>query len=226
VGPFTLPASRPARRHPGYWRKSPCLRTALKDVSTAQDVGSVGKTGISVHSPLQDLLTAQPTVLIGLIAHLAGDTATRRHCPRHRPFVTPRPRHSCRLRGGVGARRGTTKSSGDGQVRPRAPLPSACSSIFCSTRAASIFRPDHENLQPLARRTCQDWPRSAATRQGLVLIGPSTAARSFSREEGVLARPISNRWFSPIFPPLLTKWRGSRRSPSRSLLGTSNNTSI
>jgi hypothetical protein len=38
----------------------------------AQPVGSIGKTGISVHSPLQDLLMAQPAVLIGLIAHLVG----------------------------------------------------------------------------------------------------------------------------------------------------------
>jgi hypothetical protein len=59
-------------RHPGYWRKLPHPRTAFKDVSTPQDPDSFDKTRISVRSPLQDLLTAQAAVLIGLIAHLAG----------------------------------------------------------------------------------------------------------------------------------------------------------
>ena len=59
-------------RHPGYWRKSPRPRSASKDVSTTQGIGSIGETGIFVRSPLQDLLTAQPAVLIGLIAHLVG----------------------------------------------------------------------------------------------------------------------------------------------------------
>jgi hypothetical protein len=59
-------------RHPGYWRKSPHPRIAHKDVSTTQVIGSIDKTGIFVRSPLQDLLTAQPAVLIGLIAHLVG----------------------------------------------------------------------------------------------------------------------------------------------------------
>jgi hypothetical protein len=56
-------------RHPGYWRKA---QTASKDVSITQAIGSVGKIGIFVRSPLQDLLMAQPAVLIGLIAHLVG----------------------------------------------------------------------------------------------------------------------------------------------------------
>jgi hypothetical protein len=72
-GPVHLARSRAWRaRHPGYWRKSPRPRTAPKDVSTTQAIGSIGKTGIFVRSPLQDLLTAQPVVLIGLIAHLVG----------------------------------------------------------------------------------------------------------------------------------------------------------
>jgi hypothetical protein len=45
---------------------------------------------------------------------------------------------------------------------------------------------------------------AAATRQGLALIGPSTAARLFSREERRAGCPISNRRFSSIFAPLLT----------------------
>ena len=59
-------------RHPGYWRKSRHPRSAPKDVSMTQVIGSVDKTGIFMRSPLQDLLTAQPAVLIGLIAHLVG----------------------------------------------------------------------------------------------------------------------------------------------------------
>jgi len=37
-----------------------------------QAIGSIAKTSIFARSPLQDLLTAQPAVLIGLIAHLVG----------------------------------------------------------------------------------------------------------------------------------------------------------
>jgi hypothetical protein len=72
-GPVHLARGRAWRaRHPGYWRKSRRPRSAPKDVSTTQPIGSIGKTGIFVRSPLQDLLTAQPAVLIGLIAHLVG----------------------------------------------------------------------------------------------------------------------------------------------------------
>ena len=53
-------------RHPSYWR------TASKDVPSPQAVDPVGKTGVFAHTPLQDLATAQPAVLIGLIAHLVG----------------------------------------------------------------------------------------------------------------------------------------------------------
>ena len=59
-------------RHPGYWRKASRPPTAFKDVSIAQLLASKGKTGDVVRSPLQDLLTAQPAVIIGLIAHLVG----------------------------------------------------------------------------------------------------------------------------------------------------------
>jgi hypothetical protein len=72
-GPVHLARGRAWRaRHPGYWRKASHPSNALKDVSMAQPIGSIGKTGIFVRSPLQDLLTAQPAVLIGLIAHLVG----------------------------------------------------------------------------------------------------------------------------------------------------------
>jgi hypothetical protein len=71
-GPVHLARSRAWRARLGYWRKSPCPRTAPKDVSTTQTIGSIGKTGIFTRSPLQDFVTAQPVVLIGLIAHLVA----------------------------------------------------------------------------------------------------------------------------------------------------------
>jgi hypothetical protein len=72
-GPVHLARNRAWRaRHPGYWRKPLPPGTAPKDVSTTQTIGSIGKTGIFVRSPLQDVLSAQPAVLIGLIAHLVG----------------------------------------------------------------------------------------------------------------------------------------------------------
>jgi hypothetical protein len=72
-GPVHLARNRAWRaRHPGYWRKSPHPRNAHKDVLTTQAIGSIDKTSIFARSPLQDLLTAQPAVLIGLIAHLVG----------------------------------------------------------------------------------------------------------------------------------------------------------
>lgn len=72
-GPVHLARCRAWRAsNPGYWRKSPRSRTALKDVSKTQALASKGKTGVFVRSPLQDLSLAQPAVLIGLIAHLVG----------------------------------------------------------------------------------------------------------------------------------------------------------
>jgi hypothetical protein len=59
-------------RNPGYWRKPPGASTTLQDVSTAQAVDPTSKTGNLVRSPLQEVIAAQPDVLIGLIAHLVG----------------------------------------------------------------------------------------------------------------------------------------------------------
>jgi len=57
---------------PGYWRKAQRHLPALQDVSMAQAIGSAGETIDFVCSPLQDVISAQPAVLIGLIAHLVG----------------------------------------------------------------------------------------------------------------------------------------------------------
>jgi hypothetical protein len=59
-------------RHPGYWRKGRRGGPALQDVSMAQPIGPPIETANAAWSPLQDVLTAQPAVLIGLIAHIVG----------------------------------------------------------------------------------------------------------------------------------------------------------
>jgi hypothetical protein len=59
-------------RHPGYWRKARGSGVALQDVSSGQSIDSAVETVNRVRSPLQEAITAQPAVLIGLIAHLVG----------------------------------------------------------------------------------------------------------------------------------------------------------
>jgi hypothetical protein len=72
-GPMNVARVRTWRsRHPGYWRKGRRAKTALQDVLREQPIGSAVKTANPAASPLQDLLTAQPAVLIGLIAHIVG----------------------------------------------------------------------------------------------------------------------------------------------------------
>jgi hypothetical protein len=59
-------------QHPGYWRKAVRSASPLQDVLTEQVIESTSKKGDSARPPLQEVLSAQPAVLIGLIAHLAG----------------------------------------------------------------------------------------------------------------------------------------------------------
>jgi hypothetical protein len=58
--------------HPGYWRKRRCTGPALQEVSTAQPVDPAAESGDFADAPLQDVISAQPAVLIGLIAHIVG----------------------------------------------------------------------------------------------------------------------------------------------------------
>jgi hypothetical protein len=68
-GPIHVARVRAWRsRHPGYWRRAP----ALQDLSMAQTVDSSIEKGNFGGPALQELLMAQPAVLIGLIAHLVG----------------------------------------------------------------------------------------------------------------------------------------------------------
>jgi hypothetical protein len=69
-GPVNVARVRAWRaRNPGYWRKR---RVALQDRSLEQAVDSTNKNAIFASPPLQEFLSAQPAVLIGLIAHITG----------------------------------------------------------------------------------------------------------------------------------------------------------
>ena len=77
--PRLLP--RPGERRPGpgvavapsrLLAQGRRVGTALQDLSMAQPVDSPGRNSDSARSPLQEVLTAQPAVLIGLIAHIVG----------------------------------------------------------------------------------------------------------------------------------------------------------
>ena len=59
-------------RHPGYWRKRRRAGPALQEVPTVQPVDPAPESGDFARSPLQDVISAQPAVLIGLIAHIVG----------------------------------------------------------------------------------------------------------------------------------------------------------
>jgi hypothetical protein len=59
--------------HPGYWKRaSPQTGVALQEDSLAQPIENKGKSPTLAELALQDLLRAQPLVLIGLIANLTG----------------------------------------------------------------------------------------------------------------------------------------------------------
>lgn len=57
--------------HPGYWRRGAArARDALQEDSVPQAAESAADSSALMGSALQEVLCAQPTVLIGLIAHL------------------------------------------------------------------------------------------------------------------------------------------------------------
>lgn len=72
-GPVNVARVRAWRsRHPGYWIKGQRSGPALQDVSMAQAIDPTVEKATSARSPLQEVLNAQPAVLIGLIAHMVG----------------------------------------------------------------------------------------------------------------------------------------------------------
>ena len=58
--------------HPGYWRKRSLKQVALQDDSMRQVIEPTAETVKSASAPLQEIISAQPAVLIGLIAHITG----------------------------------------------------------------------------------------------------------------------------------------------------------
>ncbi|MBF0463283.1 MAG: hypothetical protein HQL87_18110 [Magnetococcales bacterium] len=58
------------KKHPGYWKRP----YALQDSCKTKPVENEEKIGQSQASPLQDILTGQHPVLIGLISSLTGST--------------------------------------------------------------------------------------------------------------------------------------------------------
>lgn len=58
--------------HPGYWRAGSQRRDALQEVILPQPTEQEGKSVSLAETPLQELLSGQPLVLLGLIAHLTG----------------------------------------------------------------------------------------------------------------------------------------------------------
>ena len=59
--------------HPGYWRKKPsATQTALQDLLIVQPAENNKNTAKLAPCALQDLLNAQPFVLLGLIANFTG----------------------------------------------------------------------------------------------------------------------------------------------------------
>jgi hypothetical protein len=61
--------------HPGYWkRRRRGKRDALQDILIAQTPAAPAKANQDGAVALQDLLNAQPPVVVGLIAHLTGMT--------------------------------------------------------------------------------------------------------------------------------------------------------
>jgi len=60
-------------RHPGYWKQNRSQKKdALQDRLNKQPVENNEDIGQFTHSSLQDLLTVQPAVIIGLISNLIG----------------------------------------------------------------------------------------------------------------------------------------------------------
>ncbi|MEJ2101921.1 MAG: hypothetical protein P8X68_18395 [Desulfobacterales bacterium] len=61
------------RAHPGYWRRKPVAKQiALQDPLICQPIENTADSHRLPVTALQDLLTAQPFVLLGLIANFTG----------------------------------------------------------------------------------------------------------------------------------------------------------
>jgi len=61
-------------RHPGYWRNGSKTKSALQDVLSVKTVEKQCISDKLTKDTLQDLFLVQHPVLVGLIAHLTGNT--------------------------------------------------------------------------------------------------------------------------------------------------------
>ena len=102
--------------HPGYWRRPRAtLATALQEDSSAQGIETHSDSDFFALAALQEVLAAQPTVLIGLIAHLTDSAlqediarASRRLLQLGQDILQGRTSHDDQA--GAGARAGTSDS--------------------------------------------------------------------------------------------------------------------
>jgi hypothetical protein len=140
-----------------YWRKSPAQSIALQDVRRAQRIASTEKITNRVVSPLQEIITAQPAVLLGLIAQSSAhrykmtSSALRYDCyALAKIFSRPQRRLRHALR----------QIAERGADDPLAPRLSCRTCIFCSTRA-------REHLPSVSRGHPSglglDWPEHGGT---------------------------------------------------------------
>jgi hypothetical protein len=60
--------------HPGYWRRGRNSALALQDLSRVQAIEPQSNAATLANPALQEVLAAQPAVLIGLIAHISDST--------------------------------------------------------------------------------------------------------------------------------------------------------
>jgi hypothetical protein len=60
------------KQNPGYWHKAQDKESVLQDSLIGKSKQKQGVAGSLSKDALQDVMTAQPLVLIGLIAHLTG----------------------------------------------------------------------------------------------------------------------------------------------------------
>ena len=82
--------------HPGYWRRPGAQPApALQEDSLAQGIETHRDSDFFAPAALQEVLATQPTVLIGLIAHLT-DSVLQETSPRPADGCYNRGRTSCR----------------------------------------------------------------------------------------------------------------------------------
>ena len=118
-GPVNVARVRAWRsRHPGYWRKGRGAGVALQDVSIAQRIDFEAENGQFGKLTVTRSLSAQPAVLIGLIAHIVG-TALQDDIVRTTDRLLRLGQDILAISGGAGGNAGSGFGSGAGRDRLR-----------------------------------------------------------------------------------------------------------